>query len=108
MSIEVVIENLEDGAKDLRKVVSSMEDYDVEETNSNAKSFGHKELAEWFTAACEHCDSEGKALHRGAESLADKLDTAADLYRTTDQTQADWQLLLTNWNWNLGTQRHGQ
>lgn len=97
MGIEVVIENLESGARTLRKVVGPLADYGFGATNAGAGSFGHVELAEWFTAAIDHCDSEGQGMHDAGEDLADKLQAAATLYRTTDQGLADRQLLALDW-----------
>ena len=98
MGIEVVIENLESGAKSLRTVVEPLADYDFKETNVTGKAFGHVEVAEWFKVATDHCDSEGQSLHDMGADLADKLQAAATLYRTTDQDLADRQLLELDWD----------
>jgi hypothetical protein len=98
MGIEVVIENLENGAKSLRTVVEPLADYDFKATNVTGEAFGHVEVAEWFGVATDHCDSEGRSLHDMGEGLADKLQAAATLYRTTDQELADRQLLELDWN----------
>lgn len=97
MGIEVVIENLDGGATSLRKVVAPLADYDFEATNATGESFGHVELAEWFEAATDHCDSEGTTMHDMGAGLADKLQAAARLYRTTDQELADRQLIELSW-----------
>ena len=55
-------------------------------------------MAEWFKVATDHCDSEGQSLHDMGEDLADKLQAAATLYRTTDQELADRQLLELDWD----------
>ncbi len=97
MGIEVVIENLESGAKSLRTVVGPLSGYDFKATNATGEAFGHVELADWFVAATDHCDSEGQSLHDQGEGLAEKLEAAAKLYRTTDQELADRQLLELDW-----------
>ena len=97
MGIEVVIENLESGAKSLRTVVEPLAGYDFKATNATGADFGHVELAEWFVVATDHCDSEGQTMHDMATDLADKLQAAATLYRTTDQALADRQLIELDW-----------
>ena len=98
MGIEVVIENLESGAKSLRTVIEPLASYDFKATNATGEAFGHVELAEWFVVATDHCDSEGQTMHDRGEDLAEKLQAAASLYRTTDQELADRQLLELDWD----------
>ena len=84
MSYEVLVDNLRAAAGRYRTVASSLGTDGVEITHVEPTSFGHIELAAWVKAIAEQCDAATKALHDGAGSLAEGLDSAAHHYETTD------------------------
>lgn len=90
MTIEVEPQDLRNAASDLRTPTQSLVGYDFPEEHVSPTSFGHVELAAWFLAVVDQCDKAGDALGTGAESLAQRLVTAADDFTTTDQGVAGW------------------
>jgi hypothetical protein len=89
MSYEVLVENLRAAAQKTRSTTQPLAGYDFHETNVSGESFGHVELADWFKAVAEQCDTAGRSLRSGAEALAGQLDYAATTYEQTDTGVAD-------------------
>jgi len=90
MTIEVEPQDLRNAATALRTPTQSLVGYDFPEENVSPTSFGHVELAAWFLAVVDQCDKAGDALGTGAESLAQRLVTAADDFTTTDLGISSW------------------
>lgn len=88
MSYEVLAGDLRAAAGSYRTVASSTGTDGVAPTHVDPGSLGHIELAAWLTAVAEQCHNATKALHDGAEGLAEGLDAAAHHYETTDQCVA--------------------
>jgi hypothetical protein len=84
MSYEVLVDNLRAAAGRYRKVADSLGADGVELDHVDPSSFGHVELAAWVKAVAEQCDHATKALHDGADGLADSLVAAAHHYESTD------------------------
>ncbi len=85
MGYEVVVEELRTAAGQYERTVSDMAGYDFEATNVAADTFGHVELAAWYSAVADQCDNAGKALHDGATGLATSLRGQARTYEGTDE-----------------------
>lgn len=85
MTIEVEPQDLRRAATDLRTPSQSLIGYDFPDEHVTPGSFGHVELAAWFLAVVDQCDKAGDALGTGCESLAGRLERAADDFTTTDQ-----------------------
>ena len=88
MSYEVLVENLTAAASRYRTVATSLGSDGVEIDHVEPNSFGHIELAAWVKAVAEQLDNATKALHDGANGLADSLDETAHYYETTDNSVA--------------------
>ncbi len=84
MGYEVVVEELRTAAGSYERTVGDMASYDLDATNVAADTFGHVELAAWFSAVAEQCDNAGQALHDGATGLAASLRAQATTYEGTD------------------------
>lgn len=85
MSYEVIVGELTASARKFRTVQDAMSGYTFPEQAGTADAFGHVELADWVIAVVEQCNNAAKALHTGAEILADGLEAQALDYETTDQ-----------------------
>lgn len=85
MSYEVIVEELHAAARKFRSVQDTMSDYSFPKQCVTADAFGHVELADWVIAVVEQCDNAGRALHTGAEVLADGLEDQARDYELTDE-----------------------
>lgn len=85
MSYDVLVENLRRAAGDFQSLVAPLAGYDFATVDVSGETFGHVELAAWYTAVADQCDNAGRALHDGAGTLATSLDYAANQYEQTDQ-----------------------
>lgn len=84
MSFEVIIDGLRSAGDKYESCVSEMVGYDFATVGVSGASFGHIELAAWFSAVADQCDNAGQALHDGAAGLAASLRAAANDYEATD------------------------
>jgi hypothetical protein len=90
MSYEVVVAELRASARKFHTVEDSTAGYVFPESQCVAPAaVGHLELADWILAVVEQCGKAGTALHDGAHTLAEGLETQATDYETTDQAVHD-------------------
>ena len=85
MSYEVIVDELTASARKFRTVQDAMSGYNFPVQCVSPGAIGNVELADWLIAVVEQCDNAGRALHTGAQTLADGLDDQAADYQATDQ-----------------------
>ncbi|WP_182525649.1 type VII secretion target [Nocardioides dongkuii] len=88
MTFEVLVEELRSAAGKHRAVAGDLGTEPVEMKDEKSTEVGHVELAGWMNAVGDQCVKAHDALHSGLETLASRLDLAADDYRRTDEQTA--------------------
>jgi len=68
--------------------VATLAGYDFPTTRVAADTFGHVELAAWFSAVADQLDEAGRALHTGVTTMADHLRVAAHDAEAADDAAA--------------------
>lgn len=73
--------------------VAPMSGYDFPTTRVAADTFGHVQLAAWYSAVADQFDEAGRALHEGVATMAANLRVAAtDAEKVDDAVQQEFTL----------------
>ncbi len=85
MSFEVIVRDLRRGAAALEQAAEPFACYHLPAPAADPAWLGHVELAAWLEQVLVQADTGGRALHDGADTLAERLRGAATAYEQADQ-----------------------